>query len=833
MALFLTGGARPAAPTAGRPESGGPPRRPRAQRPVCRHCGSPILDHRLEETGFCCSGCAYVHRLINERGFEAYYRFKDAVTPPTYPAVFQPRDYGWLEEECQRAEAQARGAGVAGTELAVQGISCAACVWLIERVTSAEPGIREVVVDAVRGALRVRWATGQFGAGGWARRLQGFGYLLGPAGDTPERLESSALVRRIGLSAACAMNVMLFTLPAYFGMSPTFAYAGLFRLLALAFATLSVLAGGSYFFARAAAAPRARTAHIDLPIAIGIAGAYAGSLYGWLTGQPRFMYFDFVATFTVLMLVGRWAQVRAVERNRQRLLRRQPLAPRVRLADGGILPRERLTGGEVILVGTGMTLPVDAVIEQGEATFSLASISGEPEPRLFGPGSRVAGGAVNVGRGEARLRTVQSWSDSLLSQLLAPSPARSGADSPSVLQGGKPRPDLLERIVRGYVVGILAGSALAWVGWTLFAPGDARAATVALSVLVVSCPCAIGLALPLADEIAATAARGRGVFVREGSLWRRLGKVKRIVFDKTGTLTLETPTLANPEALDRLADPERAALRALVEDSLHPVSQCLHEALLARPEAERIPVSCPEPIEESPGSGVRRGGWTLGRAGWADDEGPGAETVFAQGRKVVARFTFIDSPRPNAAQELRSLEARGYEVYLLSGDDSRKVAALARELGLPEDRAIGGQSAIDKAAWIERRGGAGTLMLGDGANDSLAFDRAACRGTPVVHRGVLEAKADFYYLRRGVEGIRELLAIDAVRRRTQAATLVFSVAYNTLAAGFAVAGRISPLTAAVLMPLSSLASLFVVGVGMRGIMAGDAVDSPPVRTVRP
>jgi len=766
---------------------------------VCRHCGAPIAGARAVPTGFCCAGCAYVHRLVHEHGLDAFYRIKDPITAPADAAVFQPRDYGWLDAAQAGAEAAA-GDGLPELVLDVQGLSCAGCVWLIERLFAQEAGARDIVVNVSTGSMRLRWARGAFSAAGWARRLQAFGYLLGPAGAAPAELESAALVRRIGLCAAFALNVMLFTLPAYFGMHPDFEYAALFRLLSLLFATLSVLAGGSYFIGRAGRALRRGATHLDLPIALGIAGAYAGSLYGWISGRGDAVYFDFVATFILLMLVGRWAQVAAVERNRQRLLRQQPVPARIRLAAGGDAAREAIAAGQSMLVAAGQTVPVEARLEGEAAAFSLASISGEAEPRLFRPGQSVPAGAVNLDRRDVRLLALQPWSRSLLAQLLAP-PERAGG-----------RHALLERIIRGYVYGILGAALLAGAGWWLATGEGARAGSVATAVLVVSCPCALGLALPLTDELATAALRRRGLFIREPDLWAKLRRVRQIVFDKTGTLTLETPTLLNPAALAALAPPERGALLALVQDACHPLSQCLFENLLA--EGPGAPLE--GAVEETVGSGVALGPWTLGRAGWRDGGTPGAGTVFACGGQEIARFQFADAARPGAADELARLTGLGFPITILSGDRQEKVDALAAELGLPGGRAVGELTPEAKARWLEQHARDDALMLGDGANDSLAFDRALCRGTPVIHRGILEGKADFYYLRRGIEGIRELFAVDRTRRRAQRLIITFSIAYNVLAAGLAMAGRINPLVAAVLMPASSLASLILASLGMVG-----------------
>jgi P-type Cu2+ transporter len=771
---------------------------PKVAARACLHCGSPISAGSRPGGDFCCSGCAYVHQLVCAHGLDAFYKIKDKVTPPADAVVFEPRNLEWLR--ALQADAETRAAArPPEAVVGVQGVSCAACIWLIERLFHEEAGAREIVANAQRGSIRLTWNRGQFDAEGWARRLQGFGYIVGPAGKEPERPESALLVKRIGLCSALALNVMLFALPAYFGMRPDFEYAGLFRILSLILATLSVLVGGTYFIARAARALRAGAVHIDLPIAIGILGSYAGSVSGWLMNWPRLFYPDFVATFIVLMLVGRWSQVAVTERNRRRLLSHRDGDGIVRLPAGGTQPVNKITEGLRYLAGAGDTVPVDSRLESNSATFSLASINGEPEPRVFREGDTVPSGAVSLDRGTSFLRARQPWAGSLLAQLLA--------------SREKPRFQnrQMEIVVKGYLVAIIVGAALVGLGWCVATGDPLRAGEAAIAVLVVSCPCAIGIALPLADELATLAARAHGVFVREWDLWSRLSQVRKIIFDKTGTLTLENPVLRNPEALAALGDAERSALVGLVQDSMHPIGRCLHEALLAdgaRP-GEAMDV------EEVVGFGVFAGPWSLGRAGWHDSGPPGAGTVFARSGRHLSTFAFADAVRPGVDAELKALETGGREVHILSGDGQEKVDRLAVHLGVEASRAHGGLSPAGKAEWIKRHAPSEALMLGDGANDSLAFDTALCRGTPVVHRGVLESKADFYYLRRGIGGIRDLLSINSRLRRVKLAVLVFSVCYNIGAAACAAAGLINPLVAAVLMPASSLISLAIVVCGMR------------------
>jgi Cu2+-exporting ATPase len=375
-------------------------------------------------------------------------------------------------------------------------------------------------------------------------------------------------VRRIGLCAAFAMNVMLFALPSYFGMEADFEYAQLFGILTAVFGTLSFLVGGTYFLGRAIGALREGAMHIDLPIAIGILGAFAGSVIGWLAGIERLIYFDFLSAFILLMLIGRWAQVAAVERNRRRLLNQQPAPRRLKLADGSEAAPEKLQTDQAFHLASAQTLPVESRLDSPQALFSLASINGESEPRLFRGGQRVPAGAVNAGRDPILLTALQGWNESLLARLL----------ETRVREGGRHR--LLENIVKGYLAGILTIATLA-CGWWWFTTGDGVLTwSVVTAVLVVSCPCAIGLAFPLTDEMATVGLRRRGVFVLDGDLWSRLGRVRTLVFDKTGTLTLETPVLLNPEAIDGLEPEARRALHALVCDNPHPISQCLFENLL-------------------------------------------------------------------------------------------------------------------------------------------------------------------------------------------------------------------------------------------------------------
>jgi P-type Cu2+ transporter len=354
---------------------------------------------------------------------------------------------------------------------------------------------------------------------------------------------------------------------------------------------------------------------------------------------------------------------------------------------------------------------------------------------------------------------------------------------------------------------------------------------VVVSVLVVSCPCALGVTLPLIDEVAVARLRRAGVFVRSDSLWARLRRVHKVIFDKTGTLTLESLVLRNPAALAVLEPDDRAALWTLVRAARHPAASCVREAMLAG--GWNVEADAGAGVREEVGCGLEwrdRDGreWRLGRASWvragrttsavagfgpADAEN--TDLAFARNGIVIACFATGEEVRGDAVDEVKRLRARGLDVFILSGDRAEKVATMAARLGLAPAAAIAEMTPEAKAAWVRELDEGDTLMIGDGANDSLAFDAAACRGTPAVERGWLGHRSDFFFLGRGLAGVRALFEMTARRHQAIRLVLAFAAAYNLVAVGVALAGAMNPLLAAVLMPASALASLALAMIGMR------------------
>lgn len=760
---------------------------------VCVHCGTPFRP-TLHRPDFCCAGCQFVHGLIAENGFGQFYDLQEGGVAPVQSTVFQRRDYSWLEELGRD--------GAGKLTLDVQGLSCIGCAWLIERLFLRKPGALAIHVDPALGQLEFQWQPGVFDPVAFGRELQSFGYLVGPPGQSAGG-SGRALNLRLGICAALAMNTMLFTLPHYLGMEGTFPFAPLFARLTLIFGTLSFFIGGSYFFIRSWHSLRQRVLHMDLPISLGLVAAYAGSVFAWFQEAQGFVYFDFVATFTFLMLAGRWLQQKVVARNRSQLLAAHAAPPPVRSTSGERITAKQIAIGDLFVVEPGQVVPVLARLRSESALLGMEWISGESEAVTSVRGSLVAAGALNCGSTAIEMEAREWWADSLLARLLEIKPP------------GQTRDPALERFLRRYIVMVLGLAFAGSCGWWVATGELLPALQVGISVLVVSCPCASGIALPLCRDFAASRLRRMGVFVRDGEIWSRLARVRKVIFDKTGTLTLETISLLNPEALQTLREKERALLLAMVNDSLHPVSRSLREQLLA----DRVEPEAIGEVVETIGFGletVHRGFiWRLGRPAWATtergrQESSNADSVLSCDGQPVVSFQFGEAARDGAREEVAALRARGLEVFILSGDRREKVRAMADQLRLARSQCLAELSPVEKAEQVRAWDAQDTLYIGDGANDSLAFEAASIRGTPAVDRGLLEQKADFYFLGRGLSGVRSLLCLGATQRRAARRVVAFAIAYNAVAIALCLGGLMSPLLAAILMPASSLVSLGLV-----------------------
>ena len=736
--------------------------------------------------------------LLHEQGLARFYALAGSqVSAASVPA---PRSHSWLEPLV--AKAVATEGEVCSLQLDVQGIHCTACVWLMNETFRRHHGAGDITVNPTLGTVRVHWKKGQLELERWVNEVEAFGYQFGPARKEGSR-KSIDLPVRLGISAAIALNVMLFSVSFYFGLSPTDPELfPLFTGLSLFLSTLSVAIGGWPFFQAAVRGLRSGMLHLDLPIALGIALVYGTSVVQLVTNSGRgdLAYFDTLNIFITLMLLGRFLQERLLEKNRRYLLDDDGadglMARRVRGPSVESVKAPQLVKGDLLLVAPGDLVPLESVLLDAPAQISTDWMTGEAAPRRVLPGAVVPAGSFNAGRTAFHVRATQDFADSSLVMLLRQPAPRVGA--------GAKHQRLWDRLAKRWVVTVLSASTL---GFFLWLPrGIDSAINVAVSLLVISCPCAIGIAIPLAYELVQSRLRKGGFFVRSADLLDRLTEVKQLVFDKTGTLTLGRLELIDPQVPAALDSTSRDVAYNLAVRSSHPVSAALAKAL----EAVGAKYDVSATVEEVPGKGMEwkrsDGAWRLGRADWAIGS-EGRFTSLGHDGHAVAALETREVLRSDARTELKKLKDQGYAVWLLSGDSPSRVQTLASSLGLNPRRAMGGLSPEGKAQQVRALGHADALYLGDGVNDALAFEAALAAGTPAIDRPVMPSKSDFFLVGEGLAPVHAALVEAKRLRKVVRRVLSLSLAYNVFAIGFSLAGMMSPVAAALSMPLSTLTLL--------------------------
>lgn len=776
----------------------------------CIHCGTPLQSSQ-KESSFCCTGCEFVHQLIHEQGLEKFYDLKRGENSvPLRDQPFQQYDFTWLEEAVEKYEIDTPEKPTTEWEGSLQGISCIGCVWLIEKLFLRHNGAIRCDIIPATGSINLTWSRSDLNITNFARELQRFGYLLGATRSGSKHSgEFRQLGTRLGICAAFALNAMGFSLPRYLGMPRDFAFAGIFDLITFLSATLAMLVGGSWFIKRAIHGIRARILHMDTPIALGVTLAYLGSLAGWMWQYEEMMYFDFVAIFIFLMLGGRWLQTAAVERNRNRLLEQTPVPLSVKNADNGeTTDLNEIKSGDRYLLPPGQTAPVSSILTEGSADFSLEWINGEPDPVHRTSGTQAPAGAINLSDQSAILKAEEPWKNSLLAKLIQAS--ETTARSP-----------LMEKILRYYLIAVFALGIGGCITWLVAGMPFAAAMQVAISVFVISCPCALGVALPLADELSSGRMRNLGVFIRRPAFWSRIRHIKTIFFDKTGTLTMDLPALVNEDTLEKMDDATAARLARLCSGSRHPLSRSIMRSLGLR--GQHLLATCQTNTLELPGLGTKlteKNGvvWSLGKCGW---NGSSTETKHAtqpgselrRNGEILYHFHFQEALRPETAETLQLLRHRN--PHILSGDHANRVDHIASSLGINPKSVHAGLNPEQKAKLVRKIDPNNSLFLGDGANDSLAFDAANMAGA-VAGRGLLEAKADFYFLSSGLQFLPTMFALARRHNHAVRTVFTFSVCYNLAAIAVCLTGLMNPLLAAILMPLSSLVSLSIVGLIIPG-----------------
>ncbi|MEA5556244.1 heavy metal translocating P-type ATPase [Nodularia spumigena] len=811
---------------------------------TCAHCTLPVPSGLIEpekEHQFCCHGCSAAYEIIHGCGLERFYALHEATDGPVRAARGTGRRYAEFDDPTfETLYVRSASPGTAMVEFFLEGVHCAACVWLVERLPRVLPGVLEARLDLRRALVMVTWDPSRVALSRIGRTLDSLGYPPHVARERAQRdlrrSEDRRTLIRIGLAGACAGNVMLLAFALYSGLFDTMEpeYLRLFRWVSMFLSVVAVLGPGWVFTRGAIASLRARTVHLDVPIALGLLAGLAWGVYSTIRGVGE-VYFDSLSVLVFVLLVGRWVQQRQQRSASDAVELLYALTPsRARLwsaasddespGTGIEVPIEAVSAGQIIQVLAGETFPADGVVTRGQSTIDQALLTGESRPVSVARGDSVAAGAVNVGA-EVLVRVDATGEATRVGKLMKLVQDASQRRSPIVI--------LADRIAGVFVVCMIAlalTTVLLWMPGGLLGKGGGErglglAIEHAAALLVVTCPCALGLATPLAMSVAIGRAARRGMLLKGGEPLQLLTKPGLILLDKTGTITRGTTVMhawhGAPWARDLVA--------ALEAESNHPVARAIVRGLDATPHTPHAPhTHAPTEVEFASSGGramVNNRRVVVGSVGYVTSQcGPSPAWAVAIEREATAQaqtpvlvaidgtieavITLGDPIRDDSGSAIDALRARGWRVGILSGDHPDVVASVATRLGITPDLAIGGCDPETKLAIVRSHMERGpVVMVGDGVNDSAAL--AAATVGIAVHGGA-EASlvaADVYLGTPGLWPILDLL--DASRRtmRVIYRNLTFSLMYNIGAASFAMAGLITPLIAAILMPASSLTVL--------------------------
>jgi Cu2+-exporting ATPase len=693
------------------------------------------------------------------------------------------------------------GDGVRQTDLSVPGVHCGACIAAVERALSALDGVDSARVNLSTKRVAVRWRPGANAAPDLIGALERIGYPAHLYSNEADRSDPvlSRLLKALALAGFCAMNIMLLSVSVWLGADADTRQA--FHVISAILALPAIVYSGGIFYASAWNALRHGRTNMDVPISIGVTLAFGLSLYDTVQGAEH-AYFDAATTLLFFLLIGRTLDHLMRERARSAVSGLARLAPAgvTVIEPGGArhyVPLAAVEPGTLLFVAAGDRIPVDGTVETGRSDLDRSLVSGESAPAAVSPGSEVQAGLMNL-TGPLAIRARAGAEGSFLAEMVRLMEAA---------EGGRARyRRLADRAASLYSPVVHTIAALSFAGWFL-ATGDGHlSVTVAISVLIITCPCALGLAVPIVQVMAARRLFERGIMVKDGSALERLAEADAALFDKTGVLTLGRPRVSN---LDRIAPSALAIAVALAANSRHPVAR----AVAAAGSGAAIAF---EAVEEVPGRGLegRAQGalYRLGRAGWALGSGDAGEssadgdaaTVLARDGERLAGFAIEDRIRPGARQTLRDLESMGLPVEILSGDRTASVRRLAAELEV--GRTAGELLPADKLARVRELSGEGrkVLMVGDGLNDAPALAAAHVSMAPATAADIGRNAADFVFLHENLSAISTAIGVARKARSLVHQNFALAIAYNALAVPVAVCGWVTPLVAAVAMSLSSV-----------------------------
>jgi Cu2+-exporting ATPase len=793
----------------------------------CFHCGEPLgartwpvtVQGRSEQT--CCPGCQAVCGAIVELGLDNYYLHRDQYSARLDQAPVPEDLYARFADETliESGTVQAATADTRECTLMIEGLRCAACGWLIEKSLAGLPGVQQATVNVTTGRAQVRWSAASLQLRDVLLRLRKLGYRALPFNsaerESQYERERRASLLRLAVGGFGMMQVMMLAVTLYTDFFDRYGielvYRDYFRAISFLVSTPVVFYAGWPFLRNAWTSTLGGRPGMDVPVAVAILLAYFASLYAIITGGPE-VWFDSVCMFVFFLSLGRHLELEARRKATRVVDNLGAALPATanRLQDDGseqMVPAMQLRAGDRVRVRAGEAIPADGVVREGSVHVDESMLTGEPFPVPRAPGDAVTGGCI-VTDGAIVVDIAGAPQQGRLARIVELA-TRAQAERPALQL-------LADRIAMHFVVALLVVTALSWFAWQFIDPD--RALWIALAVLVVSCPCALSLATPVAFTVATNDLTGSGLLVTRGRLLSTLPMVDTVVFDKTGTLTEGRPRIVALACADGVPEATARRLAARLEvASEHPLATAfLRED--AGDAALDVRVVAGGGLEGTV-DGVRL---RIGSARFALDPSFMTATArslpaptddahrvwLADDQGPLAWFCLADAPRAGAAETIARLQQAGLQVHLLSGDGSGAVAALAAQLGITQVR--GAASPEDKHDHIRqlRAQGRRVLMVGDGINDapvlaaadvSLAMGRAS---------DLARTSSDGVLLNDRLPMVPAAIATARATARTVRQNLAWSLGYNITMIPLALAGLLPPWLASLGMSASSLVVVF-------------------------
>jgi P-type Cu2+ transporter len=783
---------------------------------LCAHCGLPVPDGLLEadaERQFCCSGCHTAFGILHAHGLDSYYGFAERREAPVRASG---RSYDEFDHPAfANLYVTALPNGLSRTELYLEGVHCASCVWLVERVPLVVKGVLRAELDVRRSLAVIEWDIATVPLSRIAQSLDTLGYpphpFRGVARADMRKREDRAMLVRIGIAGAIAINVMLAALALYAGELNTMDanFTRFFRWVSFAITVPAFIWPGRVFFTGAWASLRTRALHMDLPIAIALAAGFVRGAMNTITDSGP-IYFDGLALLIFALLVGRFLQQRGQRLAVDAAEELHAIAPSTaRIIENDLvrdIPSEALLPGMLLDVRAGESFPADGVVMRGHSSVNAALLTGESRPTSVSVGQMVFAGTLNV-ESPLRVQVEQAGETSRIAKLMR-----------QVEDSAKRRAPIVQMANR--MAGIFTAVVLLAAATTFVIKAQLSAAHAlddAIALLIVTCPCALALATPLAITVAVGRAARRGMLIKGGDALELLASPGIIVLDKTGTITEGRTALAAWHGPDWV----KPLVLALEDGSSHPLADGFRRAWPGFPTAtvsasrhvaggglegtvdgHVVRIGSPRFVRES----MRSIDESLERV-INDLDRILTPVHIAIDGVVVAIAGLGDRVREDALDSLQQLRGRGWRTVMLSGDAQDVVASVGRSLAFEAQDSIGAVSPEDKLAFVERlkaTSGRTVVMVGDGVNDAAAI--AAAHVGIGVHGGAEAclATADIYLTRPGLGALVELTEGSRRTLRVIRRNIALSIGYNLIGASLAVFGLLTPLIAAILMPTSSI-----------------------------